>query len=62
MIIGNRPIPNDVSIKVKIDNEELECVSQIKYLGVMIDNKLKFNSNVDYIVKKVARKISFLGN
>lgn len=61
MIIGHRTIPIDLNTDIKIENVKLECVSQFKYLGVIIDNKLKFNGNVDYILKKVSKKISFLG-
>jgi hypothetical protein len=46
--------------KVKIDGEELEYVDSIKYLGVIIDERLKFNKNVDQIEKKIAKKINFV--
>jgi Reverse transcriptase (RNA-dependent DNA polymerase) len=48
------------ALKLKIDDTEIERVGEIKYLGVVIDDKLKFNMNVDYIIKKVAKKINLI--
>lgn len=45
---------------IKIDNDEIEIVNEIKYLGIIIDNKLKFHKNIDYICRKVAKKIGFM--
>lgn len=59
MAIGFNTAAHNVS--VRIDNCEIEEVSVIKYLGVMIDNQLTFGDNVDYLIKKISRKISFLG-
>jgi hypothetical protein len=46
---------------IQIEGETIECVDSIKYLGVIIDNLLKFDDHIDYIIKKVATKISYLG-
>lgn len=46
--------------KISVDGEELEIVNQIKYLGIMIDDKLDFKENVDYVCKKVAKKVGVL--
>ena len=40
--------------------EELELVNDIKYLGVLIDYNLDFKQNVDYVCKKVAKKVGVL--
>jgi Reverse transcriptase (RNA-dependent DNA polymerase) len=45
---------------VKIDNEVIEYVPEIKYLGVIIDNKLKFDLNMEYITKKVSKKYGMM--
>jgi Reverse transcriptase (RNA-dependent DNA polymerase) len=42
--------------KVKIDGEELEYVDNIKYLGILIDDRLKFNKNVEQLEKKNSKK------
>lgn len=42
-----------------IDNEPIEIIDEIKYLGILIDNKLTFNAHVEHVCKKVARKLHF---
>jgi hypothetical protein len=32
--------------KVKIGDTDLECVKHMKYLGVVIDNNLKYGNNI----------------
>jgi hypothetical protein len=44
-----------------IDDTDIEFVDSIKYLGVQIDNHLKFDEHIDYVLKKAALKISYLG-
>lgn len=61
IIISNKQRNQIQATKIKIDDEELESVTEIKYLGIIVDNRLNFGSNVDYIIKKVAKKISFFG-
>jgi Reverse transcriptase (RNA-dependent DNA polymerase) len=46
---------------VLIDGVVIEYVDSIKYLGVIIDNNLKFDEHVEYVIKKAATKISYLG-
>lgn len=41
-------------------DRERENRKSIKYLSVMIDNKLNLKSHVDYVSKKAAKKIGFL--
>lgn len=40
----------------KINNETIEKVKQIKYLGFVIDKELKFKQHVEYICKKIGKK------
>lgn len=47
--------------EILVNGEPLEMVKNMKYLGVIIDNKLNMNDNLRYVCKKVARKIGFLG-
>ena len=46
------------SVKIKLSNNYAikECKS-FKYLGLMIDNNLKFDIHVDYIKKKIQKRI-----
>lgn len=62
MVIGKKYKLNDIIDNniIKINNETIEKVSEIKYLGVILDEQLRFKSNVDYIVKKISKKTNFL--
>lgn len=44
---------------IKIGGDVLERVEEMKYLGCIIDEKLNFNGNCDYVCKKMAKKINF---
>jgi hypothetical protein len=48
-------------ISIVIDNEHIEYVETFKYLGVIIDNHLRFEEHVTYIIRKIATKINYLG-
>lgn len=43
-----------------LDGSTIERVEKIKYLGVIIDSKLRFEDHCDYMLKKVGKKVSFL--
>lgn len=58
IIINQRK--NENSVEIRMDNSVLDSVKNIKYLGIVIDNKLNFKDNTDFICKKVAKKIGFL--
>ena len=48
----------DNSVKIKLSNNHAikECKS-FKYLGLMVNNNLKFDIHVDYIKKKIQKRI-----
>lgn len=48
---------NDINVCIK--NNKIEVVSEIKYLGVILDQQLTFSRNVDYLCKKIGEKIVF---
>jgi len=52
-------MPN-VNCNIKIENEKIENVNVIKYLGVMIDKHLNFREHIGYIIKKISKKVNFL--
>ena len=54
LIFGNA----NFSVKIKLSNNYAikECKS-FKYLGLMIDNNLKFDIHVDYMKKKIQKRI-----
>lgn len=43
-----------------MDGEVLGVEREFKYLGVMLDEKLSFKANIDYVCKKVAKKVGVL--
>ena len=45
---------------VEIYGEIIERVGEIKYLGVIIDDKLKFDVHIDNVIKKIAKKYGIL--
>lgn len=58
MIINEKKKEN---IKLRINNEEIKRTNSMKYLGVIIDEKLEFKEHFDYICKQMAKKVGFLG-
>ena len=52
MIINSNNSPDD-KIKIYLDNTLLQQVSSVKYLGLTIDNKLKWTEHTLNIVKKI---------
>lgn len=47
------------TINLSIDNNNIELVTNVKYLGFVIDNHLQFNAHFDYIQKKITKKLYF---
>lgn len=50
----------EVDAKIEINGETVECVKEMKYLGVVIDHKLKFNIHISKLCSKISKKIGFL--
>lgn len=47
------------NMTIEINNKIIEKVESIKYLGFVIDKNLKFKEHIDYICKKIGKKIGF---
>ena len=47
-------------VNIEIDGETIERVNELKYLGVIIDDKLTFKSHIDNVIKKMAKKYGIL--
>lgn len=60
MIIGCKKTLDKSNIELKIENEKIEIVNHIKYLGMYIDEKLDLNEHVDYLCNKVSKKVGVL--
>ena len=39
------------------DEEKIEPSKSAKYLGVLIDNTLKFNEHITYLVSKISHSV-----
>lgn len=61
MEISNKTKSSSQDKEIIIGGQIIKKVKEAKYLGIVIDDKLKFSKNVDYIIKKMAKKVSFLG-
>ena len=48
------------NVNIVIDGETIERVNELKYLGVIIDDKLTFKSHIDNVIKKMAKKYGIL--
>lgn len=59
-IIMRRRTFNLDTVDLKIANTSLQRVDSIKYLGVFIDDKLKFDEHSKYIEAKISKKIGFM--
>lgn len=51
---------NNTTSTIKICNEEIECVNTTKFLGVIIDNKLKWTDHIVHIKNKISKSIGIL--
>lgn len=60
MVITRKRNINVEDVNIMIAGSRLEIVDCIKYLGVYIDNRLKFDKNIDNVCTKVGRKVGVL--
>ena len=49
-----------VKVSVVVDNHPINEVHHTKFLGVIIDNKLKWKEHINYISKKIAKGIGVI--
>lgn len=57
MIFGNK---TDQDPYVQIEGENIETVTENKFLGIIIDNKLNWKSHIKYVQSKLSRNIAVL--
>jgi ribonuclease HI len=48
---------NYIKPKIEMNGIDIEVVEEIKYLGLIIDRKLKFNKHIEYLSEKCLTKI-----
>ena len=59
MIFTNRRAPDD-PIELLIGNNRIDKIDHMKFLGVIIDSKLKFNLHIAHIRSKVSKSVGIL--
>lgn len=59
VVITNKKIEKN-NINIFMNGTRLDIESEIKYLGVIIDNELKFDKNIDHVCKKIGIKVNVL--
>lgn len=61
MILSNRYCPTyNINSTVSINQQNIQRVTEFKYLGIVIDQHLTFSSHANYVIKKVSKKVYFL--
>ena len=58
MLFTTRSRPESISILAK--GQVINEIKEIKFLGVILDNKLKWNAHIEYISKKISKSVSIL--
>ena len=46
-------------LPVVMQRNVVECVTKTKFLGVIIDNKLKWNDHITYVKSKISKQLGF---
>ena len=54
----NKNADND--IRVSLDNNMITCKESVKYLGIHIDNNLKFKTNCNNVLNKISKNTGIL--
>ena len=60
MVFGNRYKGVKIKAKIYINNELLEIVKKMKFLGIILDSALNWHEHLIYTSKKVAKTIGIL--
>ena len=53
MLIAKQKIPLDFDMNISINNHIISKVDNLKYLGVVLDNKLTWNSHIAQVKKQI---------
>lgn len=61
MLVGSRQKIGDKSIRITINGTQLDQVSVIKYLGVMIDKHLTWDAHTDFVLNRTRNKLASIG-
>ena len=61
MIFKNSKRKKLNSIDIRINNIQIEKVNETKFLGIIIDNQLKWKPHLNYVCSKVSKSIGIIG-
>ena len=59
MLFGNHK--SDQQVKIKINGVEIENVTEFKFLGVTIDDKITWKAHIKHIQSKISRSTGIIG-
>ena len=48
--------------KLFINNQEIKIERKVKFLGMIIDNKLNFNEHINYIIDRCNKRLNLMRN
>jgi len=51
------PVP---TVTIKINDTKIKCVKECKYIGVIIDDELKWTSHIEFVLQKLKRLLRIL--
>ena len=57
-IIMNKRRENQITLNLKIYNNEIETPKSVKLLGIEIDNQLSFNQHISKLHSKAAMQLN----
>ena len=55
MLIHNKK--QDRKLELNINNVPITQVNEIKYLGIIIDHKLRWKTHIDHVSKRLAKSM-----
>ena len=59
-MISNKKTPTD-QISIVFNSHSLKFISHVKYLGVILDENLKFNLHTEMLANKVSKSVGIIG-
>lgn len=60
MLISNKKNIDFNNFEIRINEEKIDLVNDIKNSGIVIYNKLNFEANINYLCTKVGKKVNVL--
>ena len=60
MLVSRRKRKENKNITVYLNNKPLEQVTQMKYLGIILDHKFRFNEHIKYTAERCGKLIHSL--